>query len=177
MNYVPREGEDDSMLIYIIRHAWAGHFGDPQWPDDFRRPLTAKGKERFAKVVDVLSQRGLQPEVVATSPLIRCRQTAEIVVNRLPGRPHLVERNELEPGSDLPGIIAWTLREAPGCRQVAWVGHAPDVGEMTAALIGHSRASIRFAKGAVAAIDFEDQPGPGEGELRWLVTAKVLGCY
>ena len=36
------------MILYIIRHAWAGHYGDPQWPDDFRRPLSTAGKERFA---------------------------------------------------------------------------------------------------------------------------------
>ena len=30
--------EDQVMDLYIIRHAWAGHFGDPAWPDDSQRP-------------------------------------------------------------------------------------------------------------------------------------------
>jgi phosphohistidine phosphatase len=164
------------MILYIIRHAWAGHFGDPEWPDDFQRPLTAKGKNRFVQVVQALADRGFRPEIVATSPLVRCRQTAEIVVEQVTDAPGLVQLDELRPHSDLGGLIAWTAREAAACGEVAWVGHAPDVGEMTAALIGQPGAIIRFAKGAVAAIEFEEQPQIGQGELRWLVTAKMLGC-
>jgi phosphohistidine phosphatase SixA len=55
------------------------------------------------------------------------------------------------------------------------VGHAPDVTYLTAALVGDSRAAIRFPKGSIAAIDFQDIPRIGQGELRWLVTAKLLG--
>ena len=58
---------------------------------------------------------------------------------------------------------------------VAWVGHAPDVGRLTAALIGQG-GWIRLAKGGVAAICFYDAPEVGGGELRWLVTAKMVGC-
>ena len=59
---------------------------------------------------------------------------------------------------------------------MAWVGHAPDVGRLAASLIADSQGWIRFAKGAVAAIRFYDPPAPGQGELIWLVTAKMLGC-
>ena len=54
--------------------------------------------------------------------------------------------------------------------------HAPDVGQMPAALIGPPGAGVRFAKGAVGALDFEDVPGVGRGQLRWPVTAKIRGC-
>ena len=47
---------------------------------------------------------------------------------------------------------------------------------ITAALVGESAGWIRFAKGAVAAVRFDDLPAVAEGELRWLVTAKLLGC-
>ncbi len=59
---------------------------------------------------------------------------------------------------------------------MAWVGHAPDVGHLAAALVGDSGAAIRFAKGRIAAIEFPDIPRISQGELRWLVTAKLLGC-
>ncbi len=164
------------MILYVIRHAWAGHYGDPDWPDDDQRPLTDEGRERFARVVRELAKRGFAPEVIATSPLVRCRQTAEIVAEELPNRPDVVSRDELVPDSDLGGLLRWTNRKARECEQLAWVGHAPDVGRLTAALIGDCRGWIRFAKGAVAAVRFPGQARPGEGELRWLVTAKVLGC-
>jgi len=162
------------MIVYIVRHARAGQYGDPAWPDDDQRPLTDEGAERFTRVVEALGRRGFAPEVVATSPLVRCRQTAEIVAGGVPGRPEVVELDALEPGSDLAGLLDWTAQQADRYRQVAWVGHAPDVGRLTALLIGAAEGGIRFAKGAVAAIDFEDLPRRNEGELRWLVTAKML---
>ena len=55
------------------------------------------------------------------------------------------------------------------------MGHAPDVGLLTAALIGDDRAHIRFAKGSVAAVRIYDEIGFGSGELYWHATAKMLG--
>lgn len=49
--------------------------------------------------------------------------------------------------------------------QIAWVGHSPDVEQMTAALIGDRTAAIHFGKGSIAAIKFEDSPAIGAGEL------------
>lgn len=164
------------MILYIIRHAWAGHYGDPEWPDDFERPLTEAGRQRFARMVEILIGRGFEPEMIATSPLVRCRQTAEVVARQVSGEPELVESDALAPGSDLEALLAWTTGDAGECAEVAWVGHAPDVGRLTAELVGEEGGWFRFAKGAVAAVRFEDSPRVGEGELRWLVTAKVLGC-
>jgi len=161
------------MLLYILRHAWAEAVED--WPDDFQRPLTAEGQQRFTRMLQQLVGGGFAPQIVATSPLVRCRQTADLIAQVVAGHPPVVPREELLPGSDLQAILAWTERRARDCPQVAWVGHAPDVGQLAAALIGPARGQIRFAKGAVAAIDFDGLPKPGAGELRWLVTAKLLG--
>ena len=72
-------------------------------------------------------------------------------------------------------LVEWIVEQAGEHDEIAWVGHAPDVGRMTAALVGPA-GWIRLAKGAVAAIRFYEQPAVGSGELRWLVTAKMLGC-
>jgi phosphohistidine phosphatase len=162
------------MKLFIVRHAWAGEHGDPRYPDDRLRPLTEEGKERFVGVVKKLADRGFKPRLIATSPLVRCRQTAEIVAAYVGGRPAIIEREELEPGSNLADLLAWTM--AQDDQPVAWVGHAPDVGQMAAALIGNATAAIRFSKGAVGAIDFESDLAPGRGQLQWLATAKLLGC-
>lgn len=163
-------------MLYIVRHAWAGYFGDPQWPDDSMRPLTEKGKERFSKVVKALAERDFLPEIVATSPYIRCRETADIIAQVCPRHPQIKALDELAPAGDPGDLLNWTSNQAARFDQIAWVGHAPDVGHLTAALIGDSSSWIRFAKGAVAAIEFEDSVEVGAGELRWLVTAKMLGC-
>lgn len=168
------------MILYIIRHAWAGHFGDSEWPDDFERPLSRAGKQRFAEFAETLAGRGFSPQVVGTSPLIRCRQTAELVVSAVEKtssrRVELVELEALEPGGNFGELLEWTEERAKQFEQIAWVGHAPDVGRLTGALIGQRGGCIRFAKGAVAAVQFHHIPEPGDCELRWLLTAKMLGC-
>jgi len=164
------------MILYITRHAWAGHYGDPEWPDDSRRPLDSQGRRRLAKVAARLVECGYAPTLVATSPLVRCRQTAEILIKGLAGPAELVELDALQPGSDLESLVAWTAAQSARHDAIGWVGHAPDVGRMTAALVGIGGGWIRFAKAATAAIRFHDAPALGSGELGWLVTAKTLGC-
>jgi phosphohistidine phosphatase len=162
------------MKLYIVRHGLAGEHGDPRYLDDRLRPLTDDGRKRFSNTAKALAATGVKVSLIATSPLVRCRQTAEILAERLPGKPKLVEIEALVPGSDLNALIDWTNNQAVS--EVAWVGHAPDVNDLTGHLIARGYAQIRFAKGALAAIEFDDLITRGGGELQWLVTAKVLGC-
>jgi phosphohistidine phosphatase len=162
------------MFIYIVRHAWAYEHGDERWPDDSQRPLEEEGVERFARVVKRLVDRDFAPAVIATSPYVRCRQTADIVAQHVAGSPSIVEFDALRPGSDFAALCEWTQQQPEG-ESVAWVGHAPDVSHLAALLVGDGGAGIRFAKGAIAAIRVDDEVGPSCGELNWLATAKLLG--
>jgi phosphohistidine phosphatase len=161
------------MFVYIARHAWAGERGDPRWPDDSQRPLTPEGIERYTAAVKVLTQRAFAPARIATSPYTRCRQSADIIAAHVEGRPRIVELPALEPGSDLEALIEWS-NEQDG-ENVCWVGHSPDVEGLASALVGDGGSNIRFAKGAVAAIEFDEEVALDAGELHWLVTAKLLG--
>jgi phosphohistidine phosphatase len=161
------------MFLYIARHAWAGERGDPRWPDDSLRPLTPEGIERYTAMVKLLAQRDFGPARIATSPYTRCRQTADIIARLVEGEPTIEELAALEPGSDLEALIEWS--NAQEGRDLCWVGHSPDVEGLAAALVGDGGSNIRFAKGAIAAIEFHGQIADDAGELRWLVTAKILG--
>jgi phosphohistidine phosphatase len=161
------------MYIYLARHAWAGHSGDPGWADDSLRELTPEGARRFRRVVEALAPRDFVPKQIATSPYIRCRQTAEIIAEHAPGKPEVEELEALEPGSDLEALLEWTA--AKDGVDVCWVGHNPDMPSLAGRLIGEHFAYLRFAKGSVAAIRFDDEVQAGAGELCWHVTAKVLG--
>jgi phosphohistidine phosphatase SixA len=161
------------MLLYIARHAWAYEFGDPRWPNDSLRELEPAGTARFQQVVQALAGRDFSPERVASSPYTRCVQTAKIIAAHVADVPPVEELEALAPGSDLEALIEWT--RAAECQAVCWVGHAPDVGWLTAQLIGDGVAEVRFAKGSIAAIRFDGAIAPGEGELKWLATAKLLG--
>jgi phosphohistidine phosphatase len=163
------------MELFIIRHAWAAERGDPNFTDEATRPLTDKGRDRFTCMASTLVPRGLAPQLIATSPILRCVQTAEILAAAGGGKAKLFHRNELLPGGDPKHLLAWTEEHAAGLEQIAWVGHAPDVGHLIAALIGLDNGWLEMKKGAIAAVDFPESPELGRGELRWLVNAKILG--
>jgi phosphohistidine phosphatase len=163
------------MELFIIRHAWAAERDDAAFPDDALRPLTDKGRQRFASMVAALVPRGLSPQLIVTSPLLRCVQTAEILLAALGAETKLVERKELLPGGDPKHLLAWTEGHASGLERVAWVGHAPDVGYLAAMLAGLEDGWLDMKKGAMAALAFSGSPELGRGELKWFVTAKILG--
>ena len=164
------------MHLYIIRHAWAYEAGDPRWPDDSRRPLEPEGVERMASVVQQLVGRGFAPQAIATSPYVRCRQTADVIAAHVTPSPRVEVVDSLAPGSDFESLLAWSRQQQQHkCDSLAWVGHAPDVSFLTAALVGDS-AAVRFAKGTVASIRLHGEIAAGSGELEWLATAKLLGA-
>lgn len=161
------------MRIYIVRHAWAEDRGEAQYPNDDLRPLSRRGRKRFRRLVRKLANRGFDVSRIATSPLVRCRQTTDILADYVASEAAIIELDALRPGSRLEPLLDWT-RQQQG-RDVAWVGHAPDVDRLAAALIGDS-AAIQFDKGAVAAIEFEAMPAAAGGVLRWLAVAELLNC-
>jgi phosphohistidine phosphatase len=163
------------MELFIIRHAWAAQRDDSVYPDDSLRPLTEEGRNRFARMVEALVPRGLKPQLIVTSPMLRCLQTAEILAAALGEKTKVVRRKELLPGGDPKHLLAGTEEHASDLDQVAWVGHAPDVGYLAAALIGLDNGWLEFKKGAIAALGFPGSPELGRGALQWLVTAKILG--
>lgn len=145
-----------------------------RYPDDSQRPLTAAGQDRFRQFVARLSASGLRLDRIATSPFVRCLQTAELLAAGCDPRPPITEHPALATDLDLAVLLDWT--RAQRVASVGWVGHAPDMGEFVAQLIGDRRAQVHFSKGAAALLEFADEVATGRGELRWLVTAKILGC-
>jgi len=164
------------MILYIVRHAWAGEFGDPRYPSDFDRPLTDEGRKRFRKWLKHLEPAAINPRVIWSSPYVRCKQTAEMLVEWLEkstGRAaELSYCDALRCGADPAGVLAESQRSFGGGDE-AWVGHMPDVSYLAAALIGDGNAAIPFSKGSIAAIQFDDRPQPRAGELLWLASPKM----
>ena len=99
------------MVLYIVRHAWAEERSPLLFPDDSLRPLTKKGQIRFNSVAKKLRRCGVAPDVIATSPYTRCRQTAEILARRLSDNLQAEDVNALAPGGSLAKILAWTNRQ------------------------------------------------------------------
>ncbi len=157
--------------LYLVRHGLAEERGDA-WPDDTKRPLTDEGISRMRKAARGLARLGVSVEVVLTSPLVRARQTAEILAGALDPRPSLVNVDSLAPDGAYAAVVADLEKHARKTR-LALVGHEPMIGEFAARILG-SRHPIEFKKGAVCRIDIDDLPPAGPGDLRWMLTPKIL---
>jgi phosphohistidine phosphatase len=160
--------------LYLIRHGVAADRGD-EWPDDAKRPLTESGMSRLRKSARGLVNLGVTFDVVLTSPLVRARQTAEILAGAFDLRPPIVTMEALAPGAPAGGhqaVIA-DLEKQSRRRRIALVGHEPGIGELAARLAG-SRRPFVFKKGAICRIDFERLPPVDPGTLRWFLTPKIL---
>ena len=120
-----------------------------------------------------LAALGVQVDAILTSPLVRTRQTADILLHGLRGRPEVIDWEPLEP-ERRPKDVLTGLKAYREYTSLALVGHEPGIGELGAALIG-ARHPIAFKKGAVALIEVNLlPPAPSSGELRWFLPPRLL---
>ncbi|HEV7611814.1 MAG TPA: phosphohistidine phosphatase SixA [Steroidobacteraceae bacterium] len=161
------------MDLLIVRHAIAFERDRARWRDDGARPLSPAGIKRARKAAAGLKEFSKSPDRVLTSPLVRARQTAQILTD-LAGWPQAVEAPELSPQA--PALAVLTLLAKDPSKVVAIVGHQPSLGLLLAAcLLGDGEPlAIEMKKNAVACISFEGSPRAGRAVLKWLATPHLL---
>lgn len=158
--------------LYLVRHAIAADSGD-DWPDDTKRPLTKKGVARMREVTDGLVALDVELDVIITSPLVRARETAELLAAGWPTRPVMGVSTALAPGLQ-PAAVADMLSRHPKATGIALVGHEPGLGEFAAWLLGAAHP-LAMKKGGVIRIDVPTIPPiSGSGRLAWAATPKLL---
>ena len=158
-------------VIYIVRHAIAEERG-PEWPDDSVRPLTSKGAARMRQAIRGLRQLDVDINVILTSPLLRAHQTSELLAEGLKSEPAIEVALALAPGGS-PAAVADAASHFAKAREVALVGHEPDLGKLAAWFIGAHIAPV-FKKGGVCRIDFNGGLAGGAGQLIWSATPGML---
>ncbi|VVM07551.1 partial 2,3-bisphosphoglycerate-dependent phosphoglycerate mutase, partial [Methylacidimicrobium tartarophylax] len=67
------------MTVYLLRHAAAIR----EAPTDAERKLSKKGRQEAQSAGNALHRLGVRPDLIWSSPLVRARQTAEIVAEAL----------------------------------------------------------------------------------------------
>lgn len=159
------------MELYLVRHGIAAERGK-EWPDDSKRPLTPKGIARMGKITAGLKALDVGLDLILTSPLVRARQTADLLHQGLGGATPLEETTLLAPGGK-PADLVQHLRSCKKADRIALVGHEPDLGQLAAFLIG-ARAPLVFRKGGICRIDFEKYPPVPPGRLVWFALPKML---
>lgn len=152
------------MDLYFVRHATAA--SKLTWKDDDDlRPLTRSGRRRFQSAASSLIAAGLlDPELVVTSPLVRARQTAELLSASLAVEIPIVQDARLGHELDLAALDS-LLSEYRDVSKLAIVGHNPSFVTVLSEVIGG--ADLEMRKGAVALVRVSD-PTVARGCLLWL---------
>lgn len=162
------------MDLYLIRHADALALGERGITHDEDRPLSERGETQARVLGAGLRRRGIGLDKIVTSPLLRARQTAEEILRVWsPPLPEIHVSPELAPEGRRRKLARFL--EGLGADSVALVGHQPDLGELTAWLIGSRKAHVDFAKAGVAQVACPDGPGKGLGTLLLLLTPDWFG--
>jgi phosphohistidine phosphatase len=160
------------MELLLVRHAIAAAADGPGREADARRPLTSKGRRRMRRGARGLAALAGPVELVATSPLVRAVETAEIVADALGA--DLEEMAAAAPGANPDAAVAWMReRRFPGA--IALVGHEPGLSRLAALLLGGGRRpALSFKKGGACLLELPGEVQPGGARLRWLATAGML---
>lgn len=140
--------------------------------EDSERPLTPGGRVETQKIAKALKAIGLQTDRIYTSPLKRARETAEIVAKILK-IPTLQEWDELKPDGSKSALYRKMSKLKQSSRLIL-VGHEPYLTSMMAEIIGAADSKIVLKKGGVGKIRITSFAPRISGELRWLLTPKIM---
>ena len=153
------------MKLYLMRHGHA--LADK---DDARRPLSAEGREATKNVAAFFRANGALAAVHAVwhSPLLRARETAELLVKELGLDVLLVETTGVRPEDD-PAPLADRLDRLD--QTVLIVGHEPQLGALATLLVRGKGKPVGFdiRKGAVLALEMTGGRHKKSGRSRWCV--------
>ena len=148
---------------------WLSRHGEAVDPDgassDFDRALTPAGRRRLSSFMQWMLSRQQPPELILHSPLVRARQTAEVLAEEI-GADQVALRveNLLAPGINVESLLKQLARTTH--ERILCVGHQPDMSRCVAELIGGGQ--ILFSPGSTACVEF---PGPilrHGAALRWM---------
>jgi phosphohistidine phosphatase len=160
------------MNLYILRHASAGiRRVNPIL--DTKRPLDKEGKRHCLHLAHVLNAMKLQFDLVVSSPLKRCMQTASLVGTETGYEAKILTSAALAPEATYAQFQK-LLQDSAKFENVLVVGHDPNVTSFLGSLMvpasATTPASVRFRKGSLARVNLVRGPAT----LQWMLDPRIV---
>lgn len=112
-------------------------------------------------------------DLVATSPLVRAAQTAELLARAYAG-VEVTTVDALASGGSRKAVVSW-LASRPRDERIAIVGHEPDLGELVAWLVtGRVAPALAMRKGGACLLEITGAPDRGTAGLKWFLPPSLL---
>jgi phosphohistidine phosphatase len=163
------------MELFILRHGEAG-LRSSSLAGDRKRPLTSAGKVEISEIAKALKIIGLKFDLVITSPLKRAYGTAMIVSDVFNIGNKVQVWNELAPEGKKTDVYQ-KISQLKEEYAILMVGHQPLLGEMANDMIHKGKSSpcnLLLKKGGIVRIRLLTKSNVPRGELRWLITPRIL---
>jgi phosphohistidine phosphatase len=162
------------MQLLIIRHGIAVEreaFAATGKDDDLR-PLTPGGRRKMRRIAKALRSM-IQPDLLATSPLTRARQTAEIVADEYDMEIGATIES-LRPTARFPEFAKWAAKQ-DATLTVAIFGHDPHLSGLVSWLMsGSTSPNVELKKGGACLLSFVGSARRANGTLDWLLQPEQL---
>jgi phosphohistidine phosphatase len=143
------------MRLFLMRHATAA---DPGGVPDALRPLTEQGRLDAREAGKAIHDMNEELALVLTSPRLRARETAELLVEGYGRQVPVVIRETLTCGASASAYLAQIDAHPVG--RILLVAHNPEMSAFASQLTG---ASMSFRPGSLCAL----RVGPEGAVLDW----------
>ena len=162
--------------LFILRHASAGtRRANPKL--DVKRPLDKEGKQHCFHLAHVLNALKLSFDLIVSSPLKRCLQTAQLVGTETGYEAKILHADALKPEADYAHFQR-LIYECRSYENVLMVGHNPTLTYFLGLLIGQvatdtdsaAMARVRLRKGSMARVTLERGPAL----LQWMLEPRIV---
>ena len=165
-------------ILMLMRHAKS------DWPEnlrrDFDRPLAARGEKDAPRMGKWLRKNGLVPDKVISSPALRARASAELVVEklRIPRKRIIFDARIYE--AELSQLLDVIAAHGADTDALLLVGHNPGLEELLMHLTleppSRDERGKLLTTAAVAVLEFKGGIGikPRRGRLQKLVRPRDL---
>ena len=161
------------MKLYILRHGDAVEHGDPRYKED-ERPLTPKGIQRTKQLAHVLREMEISFEIIFSSPLVRARETADIVA-RGP-KLKVSFSDNLKPSGSMEKLVDEINAVRPIPKNVLLVGHEPYLsGFISLLCTGGLGLAVTMKKGGLCRMEIGLLTCAKCANLEWLLQPRVFG--
>jgi phosphohistidine phosphatase len=164
------------MKLLLLRHAIAEDRATfaASGKEDSLRPLTEDGRKKMRKIAEALVALLPDLSLIATSPCVRARDSAEILARACPERPAIAELGELAPAGSSAALLKF-LQAQKALPLVACVGHEPNLSRLAGWLLtGGEKSFLELRKGGACLLDFTGRLAPGNATLIWHLTPSLL---
>jgi phosphohistidine phosphatase len=163
------------MNIYLLRHGLAVEPGTADYGRDSERWLTPKGERKLWKSTQAMAGLDLTFDLILSSPLVRARQTADIVAEAFGARKKIELCDALSPGGRARQVVQRINHAQPEPENVLLVGHEPDLGHLVSLLVfGQPGGAVLMKKGGLCKLSVVALKHGRCATLEWLLTPKQM---